>query len=257
MRFVRGGINWEGRKWSLHPAVSSLCDLIETEWPEPHGADGTVASKPHDEVNPRSDHRPWPYDSTGLVSAVDVGEVTEDDGQILAEALRTSRDPRIKYVIHEERMFSSYPTTSRAAWEWGAYSGPNPHGSHVHVSVLMAAGGGEWNLNLGEPMTQTISRLEVATAWYQKAGVWMDGTSTEDPQARLTRLAESYRTGERTLEDIVRFVGRVRNPEPGEMLPAWVLDPSSPASAPVVDGGLTVAEADLRYVVRGRQYRIG
>src|SRR3989304_3993850 len=97
-RFVRGGRNWEGRSWTLHPALSHLGSLVEDAWPENHGADGTVASKIHDATNPNSDHRPFPWTGAGVVYAIDVGEVTEDDGVILCEALRRSMDQRLKYV---------------------------------------------------------------------------------------------------------------------------------------------------------------
>lgn len=147
-RFVRAGRNWEGRSWVVNPAIDSLATFVEDRWPQPHATDGTVASRTHDQTNPNSDHRPYPYTGAGVVSAIDVGEVTEDDGAILAEALRASRDPRIKYVIHEGRLFSSYATGSRVPWAWGPYTAPNPHSSHVHISVYRTAGAGEWNLDL-------------------------------------------------------------------------------------------------------------
>jgi hypothetical protein len=52
------------------------------------------------------------------------------------------------------------------------------------------------NLDKEEEMTPLQARLEVATAWYMKAGVWMDGAGGEDPQARLTRLANAVYTKE-------------------------------------------------------------
>jgi hypothetical protein len=158
-RFVRSGKNWEGRSWVANPAIDALADQIESAWPERHAADGTVASKGHDAGNPSSDHRPYPYSGSGVVCAIDVGEVTEDDGFQLAEALRVSRDSRIRYVIHESRMFSSYATASRKAWAWGAYSGPSPHSDHVHLSVYRTAGAGTWNLDLGQGGGEELAHL--------------------------------------------------------------------------------------------------
>lgn len=194
VRFARSGTNWEGRKWILNPAVDALCGLVEEHWPEPHGADGTVASKAHDQTNPNSDHRPFPYSGPGVVYAVDVGEVTEDDGAIFAEALRASRDPRIRYVIHETRLFSSYATSTRQPWAWGPYSGANPHSSHVHVSVWRTAGPGEWSLDLGDdmpdhahvPMPSELPREWANTTWAE----WVARSGTVDSSRGWTFYRE-------------------------------------------------------------------
>jgi hypothetical protein len=54
------------------------------------------------------------------------------DSYAFAEMLRRQRDPRIKYVISNRRIFSSEVTP----WEWRRYNGTNPHDHHVHISVL-------------------------------------------------------------------------------------------------------------------------
>lgn len=148
-RFNRAGVNWEGRAWHVPPSLAALIDEVEAWQPDSRGSDGTVASKAHDEANPTSDHRPTPYTGPGIVRAVDVGEI-DPEGNVLTEALRLSKDKRIKYVIHEDQMFSSYSTTVRKAWEWGKYTGPNPHSGHAHISTLSQydATGGPWNLGL-------------------------------------------------------------------------------------------------------------
>ena len=159
VRFARSGTNWEGRRWILNPAVDALCGQVEQAFPKAHAADGTVASQSHDAVNPSSDHRPYPYTGPGVVYAVDVGETTEDDGELLAEELRRCRDPRLRYVIHESRLFSSYATGSRAAWAWGKYTAANPHTDHVHVSVYRTAGPGPFAITL-DPMALTPDEEE-------------------------------------------------------------------------------------------------
>jgi len=149
-RFPRSGTNWEGRKWNVPPSLDALLDEIEAAYPGKRNLDATVASKAHDLANPTSDHRPKPVKGAGKVRAADIGE-HEPEGEIIAEALRKSRDPRIRYVIHEGRIFSSYSTTTRKAWEWGKYSGANAHLTHAHGSVNESNqnDGKPWNLKLG------------------------------------------------------------------------------------------------------------
>jgi hypothetical protein len=53
------------------------------------------------------------------------------DAQALVNALVTSRDPRIKYLIWNRRKVSS----SVQPWVWRKYTGQNPHNKHCHVSV--------------------------------------------------------------------------------------------------------------------------
>ena len=224
-RFVRAGANWEGRTWVLNPAVASLCDQVEAEWPERHAADGTVASKGHDKASPTSDHRPYPYTGLGVVCAVDVGEVTENDGELLAEGLRQSRDPRIKYVIHEGRLFSSYAIASRDPWEWGAYTGVNAHLSHVHVSTYRTAGAGPWNLNLeGDDVAEFTQEDRELLDWIRQQ-VSIGALPSLQPYVEKAKAAKVY-SSETDDTDIVT----------GGTLAAildraGVLDPSSPVGS--------------------------
>jgi len=118
-----------GRGWELAPSLVVLAHQVEQEWPARHAADGTLGNLEHSAR--KSDHNP---DANAVVHAIDVGEVTEDDAFQLAEALRLSRDERIKYVIHERRMYSFYERNGIAPFTWRYYDGPNGHWSHVHVS---------------------------------------------------------------------------------------------------------------------------
>lgn len=99
-------------------------------------SDGTIGDAAHRART--SDHNAWvPPPAGGVVTAWDV---THDpargcDVAALTEALRRARDPRIKYVIHDRRMFSSYATRSVEAWTWRHYRGSNGHLTHAHVSV--------------------------------------------------------------------------------------------------------------------------
>lgn len=164
-RFRRSGTNWEGRKWYTSVGLNALMDEIEAAFPSPGPADGTVASKTHDSVSPSSDHRPYPYNaSPAVVRAVDAGEYVENQASAIAEALRASRDSRIRYVIHEGQIFSSYATSTRKAWEWGEYGGASPHSDHIHVSLLAEGdtNGSPWNLGLEGEEVATLDAEDLA-----------------------------------------------------------------------------------------------
>ena len=97
-------------------------------------SDGTIGDASHQNRN--SDHNPWvPPPNGGVVTAVDI---THDpnggmDSRALAEHLRklgANGDRRVKYVISNRRIASS-----RQNWIWRNYTGPNPHTSHMHLSV--------------------------------------------------------------------------------------------------------------------------
>jgi hypothetical protein len=66
---------------------------------------------------------------------VDFGEIGSE-GDDFAEELRRNRDPRVRYVIHRDRIF--YGNYRTPQWTWVEYSGSNPHDTHVHVSL-------DWN----------------------------------------------------------------------------------------------------------------
>ena len=53
----------------------------------------------------------------------------------LTEKLREEKDSRIKYVIYNRRMYSSYPHDGVAPWTWRPYYKENPHIKHAHFSV--------------------------------------------------------------------------------------------------------------------------
>jgi len=127
--------------WRTAKALLALRDQVNAAVPGRNKrSDGTIGDANHQNRN--SDHNPWvPPPHGGVVTALDL---THDpaagaDMNALAEALRASRDTRIKYVIWNRRIFTSYAVGSRGAWQWGAYSGSNPHTSHIHVSVNSAA----------------------------------------------------------------------------------------------------------------------
>jgi hypothetical protein len=108
-------------------------------------SDGTCASQQHHDQNPGSDHEPTiEYKGKWYESAFDLSDdkLSGCDADRMVEDLRVKRDIRVKYVIAERRMYSSYSGHDQKTgklfkpYEWRPYYGPNPHTTHVHVSIL-------------------------------------------------------------------------------------------------------------------------
>lgn len=131
-RFRYQGTNWEGIRWRTAPAITTLGEQITAAYPQRQPQDGTVASRIHDQVSPRSDHRP---DGEGVVRAIDWGGPDLYD---IAEQIRLSQDRRVRYLIHNGQMFSSYEKPGYPPYTWRPYSGSNQHATHVHVSTWAA-----------------------------------------------------------------------------------------------------------------------
>ncbi len=116
--------------WRVAKSLLKLRDQVDAAYPgRDKSWDGTIGDERHQATN--SDHNP---NSAGVVTAMDI---TNDPKHglisgVLAETLRKSRDHRIKYIISNRRIASSYVHP----WEWRPYYGSNPHDHHVHVSVV-------------------------------------------------------------------------------------------------------------------------
>lgn len=124
-------------RWRVAASLIELAQQVDKEWPlRRTNYDGTLGDTAHQARE--SDHNPNIADgSVSVVTAIDITEdlaVGLDMGEMF-ELLRMSRDPRIKYAIHQGRMFSSYPAHGFAAYRWRTYSGPDMHLGHGHLSV--------------------------------------------------------------------------------------------------------------------------
>lgn len=97
-------------------------------------SDGWIGDSAH-QSRP-SDHNP---NKAGVVQAQDFDEdhgVNDQKvGRWLWRELAISRDKRIKYIIYEGQMISSYPTRNYPAWYPRPYSGDNKHLKHLHLSL--------------------------------------------------------------------------------------------------------------------------
>lgn len=111
-------------------SLDTLRSQVNAQWPGRSKAnDGWIGDAAHQAT--ASDHNP---NAAGVVTALDI---THDpahglDAGKLADTLRLSHDPRIKYIISNRRIASSLISP----WVWRPYSGANAHEEHVHVSVM-------------------------------------------------------------------------------------------------------------------------
>lgn len=99
-------------------------------------SDGTIGDARH-AADPTSDHNPALIGRDKVVTALDV---TNDpahgmDSAVLAEQIRASRDPRIKYIISRRRIANP----DIEDWAWRPYTRSNPHTMHCHISVRHSA----------------------------------------------------------------------------------------------------------------------
>lgn len=115
--------------FTVAPAVKAALAEATRRWPRRSTAsDGTLGDTSHRAS--RSDHNP---DADGVVLAFDLTHSPGEgcDAHRLVRLAVARRDPRIKYVISQGRIWSS----ARAAEGWRTYSGSNRHDKHAHVSV--------------------------------------------------------------------------------------------------------------------------
>lgn len=126
--------------WRNCQASMTLVAEINQRWPgRDKGSDGTIGDAAH--ASRQSDHNPWvKLDGVGVVRARDIDK-DGIDAPWLAEHLRklgAAGDPRLApggYVIFNRRI------TNPDFRSWRAYTGSNPHTSHIHVSFSTVPAG--------------------------------------------------------------------------------------------------------------------
>ena len=127
------------QRWRAAKCLLALRDQVNQMAPSRNkSSDGIIGDIHHCGGQHHSDHCPNVADgNVGVVTALDITHDPAhgcDSGQ-LVEAIRASRDSRIKYLIWNRRIANSLPQHGQPAWAWREYSGSNPHDRHCHISV--------------------------------------------------------------------------------------------------------------------------
>lgn len=155
-------------RWRVARCLETLLEQLNEMAPKRSKvSDGAIGDADHQ--NRASDHNPHcaaPDDPT--VTARDFTHDPDNgaDMNVITERLRKSQDKRIKYVIWNKRMFSSYPTSTHPAWTWRPYSGPNLHTVHAHVSVQCNASKDStepWKIEPKEPRKYVVTVSKTIT----------------------------------------------------------------------------------------------
>lgn len=105
------------------PACKALLWQAQVLWPNRNRAsDGIIGDARHQAKV--SDH------NEGNAADLTHDPANGCDAHAIADRLKASGDPRIKYVISNGRIWN--PSISP---NWRTYNGPNPHTKHTHVSI--------------------------------------------------------------------------------------------------------------------------
>lgn len=176
--------------WRLANSLVKLRDQINAAYPNRNKAsDGTIGDAAH--AASASDHNP---NAAGVVCAMDITHSPQTglDAHALADRLRVNRHPNLKYIISNKRIAGAWTN-----WAWQAYTGPNPHSSHIHISVGVGSDGKSvqpyddttaWAISGGSPTpSPTPGKTNEQVADEVIAGNWGN-----NPQRRDSIIAAGY-----------------------------------------------------------------
>lgn len=118
--------------WRLAKSLITLRAQINALFPNRSKiSDGALGDAKH--AARVSDHNP---NQNGVVTAIDITFDTDPadgigvDARKLAALLSTRADPRIKYLIFDNKI-----TEKNNVRQWKPYAGASPHKHHIHISV--------------------------------------------------------------------------------------------------------------------------
>ncbi|WP_222019981.1 hypothetical protein [Rhizobium laguerreae] len=123
--------------WRSAQSIATLLRQVNQMAPRRNKAsDGIIGDAAH--ATRDSDHNPWVLDAgKGVVTAIDITNDPRNgcSAEAIAERVRASRDPRVKYIIWNRRISHYQAKDGVPPWAWKRYAGSNPHDKHVHISV--------------------------------------------------------------------------------------------------------------------------
>ena len=134
----------EGDGWRCAYAIWKLAEEIEAWRPEGNRyVDGTIGDTAHQarvsDHNPRDIHG---Y-STPIVFAIDTWMANTDDGYRLINAVLESGGPW-RYIIYDRKIWRNYPKPGTVQGQPSAYTGWNPHKTHIHFSIDRYSATWDW-----------------------------------------------------------------------------------------------------------------
>lgn len=112
-----------GATWHPAPSITALVRDLDKAFPNRTQPDWIIGDADHS--SRVSDHNP---DERGMVHAIDIRLGGGLDVRRVLNA--TIGDPRVWYVIHDGKIYSR-----TYGWVARAYTGANPHTTHIHVSI--------------------------------------------------------------------------------------------------------------------------
>jgi len=118
--------------WRLAKSLQILRGQVDLLWPKrDRTSDGALGDSRH--AATKSDHN---VNEHGVVTALDIDKDLNPGGpyvKTIVDQIIASRDPRVKYIIHQGKICAGYPGPS--PWVWRPYIGKNAHFEHMHISV--------------------------------------------------------------------------------------------------------------------------
>lgn len=128
-------------KWRAAKSLLKLRDQVNAAFPNRNKAsDGLIGDDAHcgSGSGKKSDHCPnIPDGDYGVVTALDITHDPSSgcDCESIVEAIRSSKDHRVKYIIWNRKICNHKSIGGHDPWVWRAYTGSNPHTKHAHFSV--------------------------------------------------------------------------------------------------------------------------
>lgn len=198
-------------------------------------SDGTIGDEEH--ALRESAHNPEsPPPAGNPDDQVDAADITHDPGHgadmgQVTEAVRLSKDRRIRLVIFNRRIFSSYDHSEGPAWTWRPYYGDNPHDKHAHFEV------NDLHHDETQPWSITMATIPMRTdpdfhALISRVNALIDmalvNPKGDDLKPEANRLAEALNRVESKLDGLDAKLNLLLAREPG-----------APGQVPVTVGTFT------------------